>query len=163
MAVQNARDTSIALSLCNHAVVGLLDKYVRTGSQHELELVARLQQAYVWVFQAVARLFTAPWVRKQITRALIECRTDSRFNLDAIDFLIRSAFIDVPTYDLHLAQSMENGLNFQVVNFAVRLVRLHFVENRGVLNETDMQHTLEILVRLVTAQAHNRSGGAAEG
>ena len=54
---------------------------------------------------------------------LIECRDEHKYNLEAVDSLIRSHLVTMQQYDLHLAQSMENGLNYMAVAFAMQLVQ----------------------------------------
>ena len=56
-------------------------------------------------------------------RVLIECRDEHKYNLEAVDSLIRSHLVNMVQYDLHLAQSMENGLNYMAVAFTMQLVQ----------------------------------------
>jgi len=54
---------------------------------------------------------------------LIACREDFRYNIEAVDLLISNQFVLVQQYDVHLAHSMENGMNYPAVVFAMQLVQ----------------------------------------
>lgn len=58
-------------------------------------------------------------------------------------------------------QSMENGLNYMAVAFAMQLVKILLVDERSVahVTEADLFHTIETLMRI---NAHSR-GNAPEG
>ena len=75
--------------------------------------------------------------------------------------LIRNHLVNMQQYDLHLAQSMENGLNYMAVAFAMQLVKILLVDERSVAHftEADLFHTIETLMRI---NAHSR-GNAPEG
>lgn len=86
----------------------------------------------------------------------MECREDYRYNLEAVDSLIRSQLVNMPQYDLHLAHSLENGLNYMAVTFAMQLVQLYLVDDRinSQISETDLLNTIEMLARIAT---HSRT------
>lgn len=50
---------------------------------------------------------------------------------------------------------MENGNNFMAVSFAMQLVQLYLIDDRNniYVNESDLYHTTEMLVRIMS---HNR-------
>ena len=50
--------------------------------------------------------------------------------MEAVDCLIRSQLVNMQQYDLHLAQSMENGLNYMAVAFAMQLVQRICTEDK---------------------------------
>lgn len=63
-------------------------------------------------------------------RCLIECREEYRYNIEAVDCLIRSGLVSMPQYDLHMAQSMENGLNYMAVAFSMQLVQRFCIDEK---------------------------------
>jgi hypothetical protein len=63
-------------------------------------------------------------------RCLIECREEYRYNIEAVDCLIRTGLVSMPQYDMHLAQSMENGLNYMAVAFAMQLVQRFCIDEK---------------------------------
>lgn len=125
------------------------------------------------------------------SRCLIECRDEYKYNVEAVELLIRNHLVNMQQYDLHLAQvwkklnlsklkdfgsafiliisltfllccqSMENGLNYMAVAFAMQLVKILLVDERSVahITEADLFHTIETLMRI---NAHSR-GNAPEG
>jgi len=56
-------------------------------------------------------------------RCLTTCREDLRYNIEAVDLLISNQFVLMQQYDVHLAHSMENGMNYPAVVFAMQLVQ----------------------------------------
>lgn len=87
-----------------------------------------------------------------LCRCLMECREEFRYNVDAIDCLIRSHLVSLQQYDMHLAHSMDNGLNYMAVAFAMQLVQLYLVDERlnSTVTESDLYHTIEMLARIAT-------------
>lgn len=69
-------------------------------------VVIRYKDIYIRVLKALQdpRAFNQQWTNKQVTRFLTECRDDLRYNLDAVDTLIRAGLVNLPQYDMSLAQ-----------------------------------------------------------
>ncbi|XP_043350715.1 CCR4-NOT transcription complex subunit 1 isoform X19 [Dermochelys coriacea] len=156
---RNSRDAIAALGLLQKAVEGLLD----ATSGADADLLLRYRECHLLVLKALqdGRAYGSPWCNKQITRCLIECRDEYKYNVEAVELLIRNHLVTMQQYDLHLAQSMENGLNYMAVAFAMQLVRILLVDERSVahVTEADLFHTIETLMRI---NAHSR-GNAPEG
>lgn len=104
--------------------------------------------------------YGSPWSKKWITRCLIECRDEYKYNMEAVELLIHNHLLNMQQYDLHPAQSMENGLKYMAVAFAMRLVKILRVGERSVAHgtEADPFHTPEVLMGI---NAHS-SGSAPE-
>ncbi|XP_075796617.1 CCR4-NOT transcription complex subunit 1 isoform X7 [Pelodiscus sinensis] len=156
---RNSRDAIAALGLLQKAVEGLLD----ATSGADADLLLRYRECHLLVLKALqdGRAYGSPWCNKQITRCLIECRDEYKYNVEAVELLIRNHLVTMQQYDLHLAQSMENGLNYMAVAFAMQLVKILLVDERSVahVTEADLFHTIETLMRI---NAHSR-GNAPEG
>uniref|UniRef100_A0A8C5JX14 CCR4-NOT transcription complex subunit 1 n=1 Tax=Jaculus jaculus TaxID=51337 RepID=A0A8C5JX14_JACJA len=156
---RNSRDAIAALGLLQKAVEGLLD----ATSGADADLLLRYRECHLLVLKALqdGRAYGSPWCNKQITRCLIECRDEYKYNVEAVELLIRNHLVNMQQYDLHLAQSMENGLNYMAVAFAMQLVKILLVDERSVahVTEADLFHTIETLMR---SNAHSR-GNAPEG
>lgn len=73
-----------------------------------------------------------------------------------MDLLIRSHLINLPMFDAHLAHSMENGMNFVAVGFAMQIVQHYLVEERNpsLVTEQDLGCCIETLMRIA---AHSRN------
>ncbi|XP_061780576.1 CCR4-NOT transcription complex subunit 1 isoform X14 [Nerophis lumbriciformis] len=151
---RNSRDGIAALGLLQKAVEGLLD--ATSGADNDLLL--RYRECHLLVLKALqdGRAYGPQWCNKQITRCLIECRDEYKYNVEAVELLIRNHLVNMPQYDLHLAQSMENGLHYMAVAFAMQLVKLLLVDERSVshVTEADLFHTIETLMRTC---AHSRA------
>uniref|UniRef100_A0A8C7K8J3 CCR4-NOT transcription complex subunit 1 n=1 Tax=Oncorhynchus kisutch TaxID=8019 RepID=A0A8C7K8J3_ONCKI len=136
------------------AVEGLLD----ATSGADADLLLRYRECHLLVLKALqdGRAYGPLWCNKQITRCLIECRDEYKYNVEAVELLIRNHLVNMQQYDLHLAQSMENGLHYMAVAFAMQLVKLLLVDERSVshITEADLFHTIETLMR---TSAHSRA------
>ncbi|XP_066569701.1 CCR4-NOT transcription complex subunit 1 isoform X14 [Amia ocellicauda] len=151
---RNSRDAIAALGLLQKAVEGLLD----ATSGADADLLLRYRECHLLVLKALqdGRAYGPQWCNKQITRCLIECRDEYKYNVEAVELLIRNHLVNMQQYDLHLAQSMENGLHYMAVAFAMQLVKLLLVDERSVshITEADLFHTIETLMR---TSAHSRA------
>ncbi|KAM9470212.1 CCR4-NOT transcription complex subunit 1 isoform 2-T2 [Clarias gariepinus] len=151
---RNSRDGITALGLLQKAVEGLLD----ATSGADAELLLSYRECHLLVLKALqdSRAYGSQWCNKQITRCLIECRDEYKYNVEAVELLIRNHLVNMQQYDLHLAQSMENGLHYMAVAFAMQLVKLLLVDERSVshITEADLFHTIETLMRTC---AHSRA------
>uniref|UniRef100_A0A3Q2EDJ4 CCR4-NOT transcription complex subunit 1 n=1 Tax=Cyprinodon variegatus TaxID=28743 RepID=A0A3Q2EDJ4_CYPVA len=136
------------------AVEGLLD----ATSGADADLLLRYRECHLLVLKALqdGRAYGPQWCNKQITRCLIECRDEYKYNVEAVELLIRNHLVNMQQYDVHLAQSMENGLHYMAVAFAMQLVKLLLVDERSVshVTEADLFQTIEILMRTC---AHSRA------
>ncbi|XP_022241734.1 CCR4-NOT transcription complex subunit 1-like [Limulus polyphemus] len=150
--VRTSREIVTALTLVQKTVESLLEGM--TQHSPDPEVAIRYRDGHLLVLKALAdpRAFGTQWTVKHVTRALIECRDDYRYNLEGVDCLIRSHLVNMPSYDLHLTQLMEGGLNYLAVAFAMQLVKLYIVDKRhdGFFSEGDLYHTVEILARIAT-------------
>ncbi|XP_054906443.1 CCR4-NOT transcription complex subunit 1 isoform X4 [Poeciliopsis prolifica] len=151
---RNSRDGIAALGLLQKAVEGLLD----ATSGADADLLLRYRECHLLVLKALqdGRAYGPQWCNKQITRCLIECRDEYKYNVEAVELLIRNHLVNMQQYDVHLAQSMENGLHYMAVAFAMQLVKLLLVDDRSVshVTEADLFQTIEILMRTC---AHSRA------
>ncbi|GIY40367.1 CCR4-NOT transcription complex subunit 1 [Caerostris extrusa] len=109
--------------LLQKTVEGFLEGMCQPFADNDISL--RFRDGYLMVMKALydSRVCGPLCTSKQVTRWLIESREECRYNLEAVDLLIRNHLINLPTYDLHLTQSMENGLNGMAVTFAMQLVK----------------------------------------
>lgn len=152
---RRSRDVMSAASLLQKAVEGLLDGLTQMSNDPEMMITYR--DIHLRVLKALQdpRAYGIQWTNKQVTRCLMECREEYRYNLDAVDCLIRSHLVNMQQYDLHLAHAMESGLNYVAVAFAMQLVQTYLIDERHNTNitENDLYNTIEMLARI---QAHSR-------
>ena len=131
------------------AVEGLLDGLsAMTATDHESML--RFRDCHLVVLKGLQdqRAYGPQWTNKHVTRCLSECREDYRYNVEAVEVLIRAHLVNMPSYDLHLGQSMENGLNYMAVAFAMQLIQRFCLDDKHGTHEADFYNTLETLARI---------------
>ncbi|XP_021921568.1 CCR4-NOT transcription complex subunit 1 isoform X2 [Zootermopsis nevadensis] len=149
---RKSRDAMSAVSLLQKAVEGMLDGL--TSMPNDPEMMIRYRDIHLRILKALQdpRAYGIQWTNKQVTRCLMECREEFRYNVDAVDCLIRSHLVSLQQYDVHLAQSMDSGLNYMAVAFAMQLVQLYLVDERlnSNVTESDLYHTIEMLARIAT-------------
>ncbi|KAF2893609.1 hypothetical protein ILUMI_12564 [Ignelater luminosus] len=141
------------MNLVQKCVEGLQDGLMSISNDPE-HIVIRYKEMYVRVLKSLQdpRAFGQQWTNKQVTRFLTECRDDLRYVIDAVDTLIRAGLVNVPQYDLSLAQYMDNGLNYVAVSFATQLIQLFLIEDRSnqFVSESDFANTIEMLAKIAT-------------
>ena len=87
--------------------------------------------------------------------AIVDAREDIKWNLDAVDSLIRSNLVNLFEYDKYLAACMENGTN-SVIQFAMMLVKIYLIDDRSNAHiiESDLFGTIEVLSKIAN---HSRT------
>ena len=61
---------------------------------------------------------------------MIDSNEQQKYSIEAIDCLIRSQVVNMPQYDMYLAQLMENGMNFMAVGLAMQLIQRFCVDDK---------------------------------
>ncbi|XP_059059892.1 CCR4-NOT transcription complex subunit 1-like isoform X2 [Achroia grisella] len=150
------RDIVSGCTLLQKAVEGLLDGHmVQPGASGDhLEMMTRYRDIHIRVLKLLedGRVYGHAWTTKQITCCLTECREDLRYNIEAVDCLIRNHLVNLHQYDIAIAHMMDNGGNYMSVAFAMQLVQLYLVDDRNnmFVTEADLFHTTDMLVRIMT-------------
>lgn len=80
------------------AVEGLLDLAQPPASADPLEMMTRYRDIHLRVLKLLedARVYGHIWTSKQITCCLTECREEMRYNIEAVDCLIRNHLVNMP-------------------------------------------------------------------
>uniref|UniRef100_A0A4W3H1B4 CCR4-NOT transcription complex subunit 1-like n=1 Tax=Callorhinchus milii TaxID=7868 RepID=A0A4W3H1B4_CALMI len=105
---RNSRDAIAALGLLQKAVEGLLD----ATSGADPDLLLRYRECHLLVLKALqdGRAYGSQWCNNKITRCLIECRDEYKYNVEAVELLIRHHLVNMQQYDIHLAQMHQQGI-----------------------------------------------------
>ncbi|XP_055686768.1 CCR4-NOT transcription complex subunit 1 isoform X2 [Lutzomyia longipalpis] len=150
VAARRQRDNMTAISLLNKAVEGLLDGFVNIPEHAEHIKMFRDIHLRVMRMMQDSRAFGVVTTNRIITKYFFECREEIRYNLEAIDLLFSSNFINVPNFDILLSQLMDNGNNYLAVAFAMQLIQHFCIEERQatVLTENDFVNTIDLLTRI---------------
>ncbi|XP_076264687.1 CCR4-NOT transcription complex subunit 1 isoform X3 [Rhynchophorus ferrugineus] len=149
------RDVSPPQAIVQKCVESLQDCLVAPLSDTD-PVVLRFKEVIVRILKSIQGYFNQQWTNKVVTRYLTECREEQqRYNLEAVDTMIKSGLVNVPQYDLALAQCLENGLNYMGVSFAMQLVDLYIINDRSgqFVTESDLCNTIEVLAKI---HAHTR-------
>ncbi|RZF38916.1 hypothetical protein LSTR_LSTR005163 [Laodelphax striatellus] len=148
---RRTRDTLSAVTLIQKAVEGLLDG---SAPGNDPEAIVRYRELHLRVLKTLQdpRAYGIQWINKQVTRCLIESREEYRYNLEAVDILIRQHLVNLHQYDQHIAQSMENGINYVAVAFAMQLVQHYLIDDRNnsYVTDNDLYNTIDVLHRIAT-------------
>ncbi|XP_044732731.1 CCR4-NOT transcription complex subunit 1 isoform X2 [Chrysoperla carnea] len=156
---RRVRDVVSAMTLVQKAVEGLQDGLPQMNGEQPDPIVVRYRDIHVKVLRSMQdpRAYGIQWTNKHVTRCLTECREELRFNIEAVDTLIRAHLVNMPQLDLMLASSMDNGNNYMAVAFCMQLIQMYLVEERGnsvnTVTEADFFNVIEQLARIA---AHSR-------
>lgn len=154
MVVRRSRDNHSAVNLLNKAVEGLMEGLVNLPEHAEqMKLYRDIHLRVLRVFQD-NRAFGVGWANKAITKYMMECREEIRYNLEAVDLLISSNFVNLQQFDLMLSQSFDGGNNYLAVAFAMQLIQHYCIDERqnSIITENDLLNTVDLLARLVATQ-----------
>ncbi|XP_030756048.1 CCR4-NOT transcription complex subunit 1 isoform X2 [Sitophilus oryzae] len=146
------RDVNPPQAIVHKCVESLQDCLVPTLSDND-PVVLRFKEVIIRILKAIQGIASQQWTNKLVTRYLTECREEQqRYNIDAVDTLIKSGLVNVPQYDMALAQCLENGLNYMGVSFAMQLVELCLINDRSgqFVTESDLCNTVEVLAKIQT-------------
>merc|ERR1719186_523680 len=153
---RTSKEVSAVIVLIGKAVESLLEG-LTPGLQTEPEMLARFRDANILVLRALAdqRAYGPNWTGRQVTIALVDARDEIKWNIDAVDCLIRSNLINLHDYDKYLAACMENGTS-SVIQFAMMLVKIYLIDDRSNAHiiESELFGTIEVLGKIAN---HSRS------
>ncbi|GAB0100187.1 CCR4-NOT transcription complex subunit 1 [Sergentomyia squamirostris] len=157
------RDNMSAITLLNKAVEGLLEGFVNIPDHSDHIKMYRDIHLRVMRVMQDSRAFGVVTTNRIITKSLFECREEIRYNLEAIDHLFTSNFINVPNFDIMLGQLMENGNNNLAVAFAMQFIHHFFIEERqnNSFSESDFANTIDLLTR-ISVHHHRAPDGLAQ-
>ncbi|GMT18863.1 hypothetical protein PFISCL1PPCAC_10160 [Pristionchus fissidentatus] len=124
---QNPRDSSTFHKLIGHSLEQLLYSYTNTyvsgGSGLDLEWSRRLRELFITVCQIILTQMTLQELSRKITQTIISSRMEHRFNVYAIEVLVRQRLLQGAAYDSHLAGIVDNG-SLEAAIFATKLCKL---------------------------------------
>jgi len=81
----------------------------------------------------------------------MDSREELRFNIDAIDVLIRAGMVNINMYDMHLAMSLDNGANYVSMAYIKQFMQNYLIDNRSnsPITEQHLQATIEAVNNIV--------------
>ncbi|XP_042855455.1 CCR4-NOT transcription complex subunit 1-like isoform X4 [Penaeus japonicus] len=149
------RDAHAAQLLLRKAVENLLEGARELPTEPELsQLALRFRDCHLIVLKAMAdhRSYGTNWTSKNVTKCWAESREELKYNLDVVDWLIRSNLLNMQLLDEHLARTLDDPRlpSYIPSFFIMQLVQIYLVDDpsNSFLSESDLQLTLEALVRM---------------
>ena len=85
-------------------------------------------------------------INKQLTKCWLECPNELKFNVHAVNQLIRNRLVDIRQIDVHVAQQIDSGNN-PALHFAVNFLRNSVIEQPCCV-DTDIASILDSLHRI---------------
>ncbi|XP_076110950.1 CCR4-NOT transcription complex subunit 1-like isoform X1 [Mytilus galloprovincialis] len=158
--LRNSREQVTVVNLIQKAVEGLLEHL--QGLSADQELTLRFKECNLTVLRALQEMrafgFGGSWTNKQVTRCMIEANEQHKYTIEAVDCLIRSQLVNMPQYDMYLAQLMENGMNYMAVTLAMQVVQRFCVDDKASATESDFTNTIEALTTISTRTRQSPEG-----
>lgn len=93
-----------------------------------VDLRRRLRELFAGIFKIMLQHIPAADLVRRITRAVVNARPECRFNVDAMDVILRGQFVNFAIFDQHLLTQMDSGNNFQATYFAQKLTKMYMMD-----------------------------------
>ena len=152
--LRNNSDLHTLLLLCRKIVENLLESMRDVNVEIENnQLPIRFRDIHLFILKTVAdqRAFGPLWASKNITKWWSEAREDVRYNLDVVDWLLRSNLINLQLFDEHMAMFVEDPRNhsYGVLFFMMSVIQMYLLDDPSgsVMTEADLSNTLDALMR----------------
>lgn len=156
LAARRSRDNLSAHNLLNKTVENIMEGLV--NNPEHVELLKHYRDIHLRLLQLMQdnRAYGSNFTNRAITKFMLECREEIRYNLDASELLISSNFVNVTQFDIMLSQLMDNGNNYLAVAFAMQLIQHYFIDDRPnpLISENDFYNTIDLLLRF---SGHHRA------
>ncbi|XP_050542433.1 CCR4-NOT transcription complex subunit 1-like [Daktulosphaira vitifoliae] len=150
--LRRCRDVVTAANVVNKVVESYLDGLSPSANQ-DLDMSIRYRDLHLNIFRAFQdpRAYNLQWTNKTLTKAIMESRDELRFNLDAIDVLIRAGMVNISMYDMHLAMSMDSGTNYVAMAYVKQFLQNYLIDNRSnsPITEHHLQATIDALNTII--------------
>ncbi|XP_070201958.1 CCR4-NOT transcription complex subunit 1-like isoform X11 [Littorina saxatilis] len=148
---RNAREPRAATILLQKAVEGLLEHYIPSAiTSDQQELLLRFRECHLMVLKGLAdaRALGPGWAPKEVTRCLIMSgREESKYNLEAVETLIRSGLISQTQFDVYLTSVLETGSS-PAVSFVMQVMQRICSDDKNSphnFTENDFPQTVDAL------------------
>uniref|UniRef100_A0A1I8ED01 CCR4-Not complex component Not1 C-terminal domain-containing protein n=2 Tax=Wuchereria bancrofti TaxID=6293 RepID=A0A1I8ED01_WUCBA len=95
----------------------------------EIDWNRRLKDVFLQLCRILLTQIPLGDLARRVTRVIVDCRLDYRFNVDAMDLLAKHMLIQMNVYDQNLAMLIDSGSNFEALIFAQRFLKLLTLNN----------------------------------
>ncbi|KAB7502971.1 CCR4-NOT transcription complex subunit 1 [Armadillidium nasatum] len=150
------RDASSAQLLIKRAVENLLEGVRELPTESDLGQVAmRFRDIHIILLKALAdaRTYGQAWTSKCLTKFWIESREEVRYNLEVIDWFIRSNLLNIQLFDDYLQRLIDEPRmtpSYTPLVFIMQVIQVYFIDENqnSILSESDLPLTIESLFRM---------------
>ncbi|VDP05666.1 unnamed protein product, partial [Heligmosomoides polygyrus] len=131
----------------------------------DVEWARRLRDLFLGVCRVLLTQFTLVDLSRRITGSIVNVRMDYKWNVEAIEVLLKHQLVQTQVFDQHLAHVMDGGSNIEATLFAQRFFRVigsNDATRIPVIKEA-FPATYEQLIKMQQVQAMLRQQAAAAG
>ncbi|KAK6029734.1 CCR4-Not complex component, Not1, partial [Ostertagia ostertagi] len=160
----NPRDSMTVVNLITRSVEYLLHAYHvdSTSKPLDVEWARRLRDLFLGVCRVLLTQFSLVDLSRRITGSIVNVRMDYKWNVEAIEVLLKHQLVQTQVFDQHLAHVMDGGSNVEATLFAQRFFRV-IGSNDASRIPGDQRATYEQLFKMQQVQAILRQQAAAAG
>ncbi|KAK6050470.1 hypothetical protein COOONC_12024, partial [Cooperia oncophora] len=90
----------------------------------DVEWARRLRDLFLGVCRVLLTQFTLVDLSRRITGSIVNVRMDYKWNVEAIEVLLKHQLVQTQVFDQHLAHVMDGGSNVDATLFAQRFFRV---------------------------------------
>ena len=134
-------------NVMNITMYNLLEHYTLQSQTQDGDNLERFKNVHMSVLKLLVELrLHMSVINKQLTKSWLECPQDLKFNVHAVNQLIRNRLLDIRQMDAHVAQLIDSGNN-SALHFAVNFLRNCVIEQPCCV-DTDIASILDSLHRI---------------
>ena len=134
-------------NVLNIIIYNLLEHYTLQSQTQDGENLERFKNVHMSVLKLLVEIrLHMSLINKQLTKAWLECPNELKFNVYAVNQLIRNRLLDIRQMDGHVAQLIDSGNN-PALHFAVNFLRNCVIEQPCCV-DSDIASILDSLHRI---------------
>lgn len=145
--LSNTHPEAALNSVLNTVVYNLFECYTQQAQNQDPENLDRFKNVHMNVLKLLVEIrLQMTHIVKQLTRAWLECSPEIKFNVFALNQLLRDRLLDIREVDTHIACLIDSG-SAVALYFAENFLRSCLIEH-WFCNDTEVAAILESLHRL---------------
>jgi hypothetical protein len=134
-------------NVLNIIIYNLLEHYTLQSQTQDSENLERFKNVHMSVLKLLVEIrLHMSLINKQLTKAWLDCPIELKFNVYAVNQLIRNRLLDIRQMDTHVAQLIDSGSN-PALHFAVNFLRNCVIEQPCCV-DSDIASILDSLHRI---------------
>ncbi|CAF1002727.1 unnamed protein product [Didymodactylos carnosus] len=134
-------------TVLNTIVYNLLECYTQQAQTQDSEGATRFRDVHMAVLKLLIDIrLQISVITKQLTKCWLDCPNELKFNVHAVNTLIRNRLLDCRQVDAHISQLIDSGNN-PALHFAVHFIRSCLIEQPA-CSDSDISFIIESLHRI---------------